>query len=197
MVPKFSSGTGEYPPVYTSTPLTSLKKSRKDKRVENNLDGDLIKRTNLQPCLPPPGDTPSERIRWARYNKNMTIKQVAGKASLHEPTVSRAENNKPIEIDSLKKLSIILEQPVWWLGCFENLLEHTLAQRITKARLYQGMTKREFAKLLGVDEKTVRWWESETSEPTAESMKLLSPYLTIINLSTHLQKFPAEPETAN
>ncbi len=109
----------------------------------------------------------------------MTIKQVAEKAEIHEPTVSRAENGKPIEIGTLKKLAIILEQPIWWLGCFEKLPEETLAQRIRKRRLYHGFTKREFASVIGVNEKTVRWWEDETAEPSAESLKILLPYLTL------------------
>lgn len=122
----------------------------------------------------------------------MTIKQVAEKANLREPTVSKSENNKAIEIDTLKKLSIILEQPIWWLGCFENLPECTLAQRITKARLYHGMTKREFAKLLGVNERTIRFWEGEVSEPSEESLERLSPHLSIIRHSTNVKSFLLE-----
>jgi len=137
----------------------------------------------LQSSLPPPGDTPAERTRWARYKKNLTIKQVAERAGLHEPTVSRAENGKPVEINTLKRLSIILEQPIWWLGCFENLPEETLAQRIKKCRLYHGFTKREFASVLGVHEKTIRWWESEIVEPSSESLTLLFPYLDYIKYS--------------
>jgi len=119
----------------------------------------------------------------------MTIKQVADKTELREATVSHAENGKSIEIATIKKLSIILEQPIWWLGCFENLPSETLAQRIRKCRLYHGFTKRQFADKLGINEKTVRLWEDQISEPSVESLKLLQPYFSIIEHSTHPQSF--------
>ena len=115
----------------------------------------------------------------------MTIKQVAEKTSLRESTVSHAENGKPIEIETLKKLSFILEQPIWWLGCFETLPADTLAQRIRKCRLYHGLTKREFANKLSVNEKTIRFWEGEKSKPSVKSLELLNPCISIIH-STHL-----------
>jgi site-specific DNA recombinase len=42
-----------------------------DTRASNNPTEDIIKCTSLQPSLPPSGDTPSERIRWARYKKKI------------------------------------------------------------------------------------------------------------------------------
>jgi transcriptional regulator with XRE-family HTH domain len=56
----------------------------------------------------------------------MTIKQVAGKAELRESAVSCAENGKSVDIATLKKISVVLQQPVWWLCCFEKLPIDTL-----------------------------------------------------------------------
>ncbi len=113
----------------------------------------------------------------------MTIKQVAAKAMLREATVSKAENNKAIDIGTLAMIAKVLDQTVWWLGCYETLPEHTLAERIYKCRLYHGLTKREFANDLGVNERNIRFWETGLFKPSAESIRLLLPYLAILERS--------------
>lgn len=55
---------------------------------------------------------------------------------------------------TVRALAEALKQPVWFLGCYELLPEDTLGQRIRKARLYHGLTKKEFANRFGVNEKT-------------------------------------------
>lgn len=52
-----------------------------------------------------------------------------------------------------RALAAALKQPVWFLGCYDALPEDLLGQRIRKARLYEGLTKKEFADRLGVNEK--------------------------------------------
>ena len=46
---------------------------------------------------------------------------------------------------TVRALADALNQPSWFLGCYEMLLEDMLGQRIRKVRLYQGFTTREFA----------------------------------------------------
>jgi transcriptional regulator with XRE-family HTH domain len=57
------------------------------------------------------------------------------------------------------------------------LPENTLGQRIRKARLYHGLTKKEFADKLGVNEKTVRLWEEDLCTLASSSMKSLALYI--------------------
>lgn len=57
------------------------------------------------------------------------------------------------------------------------LSENTLGHCIGKARLYEGLTKKEFAYKLGVNEKTVRLWEADLCTLVGSSMESLAPYL--------------------
>ncbi|MBP2658259.1 MAG: helix-turn-helix protein [Firmicutes bacterium] len=57
------------------------------------------------------------------------------------------------------------------------------SQRIRKARLWLGLTKKEFGALVGVNEKTVRLWENNSCEISKEALIKLKNYLD--NLKTH------------
>jgi transcriptional regulator with XRE-family HTH domain len=70
---------------------------------------------------------------------------------------------------------------VAYLGCYDKLPEHTLGQRITKARLYHGLTKEELAEKLGVDPKTLRHWEQDKQEPLQQHHTTLAVYLAILD----------------
>lgn len=139
-------------------------------RADNNSNDTIIKSTQLSKFanLPGQGNTPGERIRWARYKKGLDIVDVARMANLSEGNLSRIENSRGggICVTTIKNLSTLLEQPIWFLGCYENLPEKTIGQRIRKARLYHGMTNKEFAESIGVNEKTVRLWESDLTKPS-------------------------------
>ncbi|WP_372503690.1 helix-turn-helix domain-containing protein [Acididesulfobacillus acetoxydans] len=51
--------------------------------------------------------------------------------------------------------------------------ERTFAEKVHKIRLCMGMTKRSFAKHLGVDEQTVRHWELNDQNPSRRSIALI------------------------
>jgi len=61
------------------------------------------------------------------------------------------------------------------------LPENTLAQRITKARLFYGFTKEEFAQIIGVDVKTLRNWEQGKHVPLPRYSDVLNQYLEVLN----------------
>lgn len=114
-----------------------------------------------------PGNTPGERIRWARYKKNFTIKDLSEATDISEAFISYVENgHAACSITTARKISVALEEPVWFIACLEDLPTDTLAQRIRKYRLYLGLTKREFAAHIGVHEKTVKLWEDGCSVPS-------------------------------
>ncbi|MBY0088811.1 helix-turn-helix transcriptional regulator [Brevibacillus brevis] len=56
-------------------------------------------------------------------------------------------------------------------------LESTLRERIIKARLYNGYTKREFAALLGISERTLYEWEHGRRIPPEEQRVIIERYL--------------------
>ena len=108
----------------------------------------------------------------------MDIVDVARAAGLSSATVSKVENGRQIPIVvTVRALASVLEQPVCFLGCYEVLPEDTLGQRIRKARLYHGLTKKEFADRLGVNEKTIRLWEADLCTLTSDSQMILAPLL--------------------
>lgn len=108
----------------------------------------------------------------------MDIVDVARAAGQSTATVSKVENGRQIPIVvTVRALAEVLKQPVWFLGCYDVLPEDTLGQRIKKARLYHGLTKKEFADRLGVNEKTIRLWEADLCNLTSDSLKSLAPLL--------------------
>lgn len=143
----------------------------------------LVKSTSFSPTLPLPGDTPGERLRWARLKKNLSIVALSRKSDVSEGTISGIENhNESGSIITIRLLAAILEQPIWFLGCFEKLPSIIIADKIKKTRLYHGLTKKEFANRIGVNEKTVRLWEADLCKLTAQSLQKVEPYLHILTI---------------
>jgi DNA-binding XRE family transcriptional regulator len=68
-------------------------------------------------------------------------------------------------ITNLKTFAKTLNLPISYLGCFENLPETTISEKITKARLFNGLTKTELAELLGCDVKSIGGWISNKFTP--------------------------------
>ena len=159
-----------------------LLKIRTGSRACNNLGFDIVKEISTQE-LPEPGNTTADRVYYARCLLGYSILTLAKKAVISEVTISKIVHGKPAKITSLKKLSIVLKQPVCFWGCFEDLPENILPQRIRKARLWLGLTKKEFGALVRVNEKTVRLWENNSCEISKESLIKLKHYLD--NLKTH------------
>lgn len=128
------------------------------------------------------GDTPGSRLRKARFAKNMTVVDLVKETGLGKPTIYKLEADKitaspPI----LRILSHILSVSIAYLGNFENLPQETLGQRIKKARLYHGYSKAEFSRLLSVDVKTLRCWESDERKPLTRHCQKLAQYLFVLD----------------
>lgn len=108
----------------------------------------------------------------------MLVKELAAASGLSAAAIIHIEkNHKKPSLPNLRLLSKIFGKPVSYLGCFENLPEETLGQKIKKARLYRGYTKVEFAKLIGVDVKTLRCWENDIHRPLQEFMKVILHFI--------------------
>jgi DNA-binding XRE family transcriptional regulator len=82
---------------------------------------------------------------------------------------------------NLRRLSEALRVSIAYLGCFESLPEHTLGQRIKKARLYHGYNKREFAKKIGVSTRMIWLWEKDEYRSSEKNMERLDTFLAILN----------------
>lgn len=127
-------------------------------------------------------DTPGLRIRAARNEVNLTIRELAALSGLTPETISMMENGvHPPSLKSLRKLSTCLSRPIHYLGCFETLPETTFGERLKKARLFNGLTKEETARKLRVDPKSITNWESNRSTPAATYIDMLNQFLNIFN----------------
>ncbi len=125
-------------------------------------------------------DSSGGRIRRLRMDLNMTIKELAQLIEITPRSLNRIELDQSMaSLSTLRKLSIVLKAPIWFLGCFEEFPEETYGQRIRKARFYYGYTKKEFANLLGVDEKTITNLEQNIHSPSPITRKAILPYLKI------------------
>ncbi|KLI01273.1 DNA-binding protein [Brevibacillus formosus] len=82
---------------------------------------------------------------------------------------------------SLRRLSNVLGVSVAFLGCFEKMPESTLGEHIIKARLYYGYTKREFAALLRISERTLYEWEYDRKILPEEPRVIIERYLDILS----------------
>ncbi|UYZ15180.1 transcriptional regulator [Brevibacillus sp. WF146] len=134
----------------------------------------------MSPALPE-DDTPGGRIRRARVEKNMLLVDLAAATGLSVRSLRLAEHNKTTVCPSnLRKLSEALGVSIAYLGCFESLPEHTLGQRINKARLYHGYNKREFAKKIGVSARMIWLWEKDEYRPSEKYMERLDTFLAIL-----------------
>jgi DNA-binding XRE family transcriptional regulator len=121
------------------------------------------------------GSTPSERIKWARIQKGWLIKTLAAKVEITTTTLSNIERKAvySVEMRTLRKLAIDLEQPIWYLGCFENMPEGTFFEKLEKARCYHGHTKVEMAAEIGVHARTIFDWKDKEPSQIIKEKALL------------------------
>lgn len=137
--------------------------------------------TSYTPFLNVKDDTSGGRLKAARIAKHMYLIDLASITGLCTRTIGLVESNKQIASPpTLRLLSKALDVPISFLGCFEQLPETTLGNRITKARLYHGYTKREFALLLDVDVRTLFNWENDRFVPLDSHLNLLTGYIDIL-----------------
>jgi transcriptional regulator with XRE-family HTH domain len=135
----------------------------------------------MSPALPE-DDTPGGRIRRARLEKNMLLVDLAAATGLSVRSLRLAEQNKStVSPPNLRRLSEALGVSIAYLGCFENLPEQTLGQRIKKARLYHGYNKREFGEILGVSRRMIVGWEKDEYRPSEKYMEHLNTFLAILH----------------
>lgn len=153
-------------------------------REENIFDLSVVRRAKMPPWLLGhqwSGDSPGARLRQARVAKNMTIRDLAAVTGLSVAAIGNLEADKfNASLPNLRMLAKALGVPVAYLGCFERLPENTLGQRITKARLYHGLTKEEMARAIGVDPKTLRSWEQGKHVPLPRYLNVLNQYLKVL-----------------
>jgi len=158
------------------------------KRADNNLDIFLVRQAKLPVWLLGhqwSGNSPGARLRQAKVTNNMTIRDLCAITGLSVTAIKQLEADKfNASLSNLRKFAKVLKVSIEYLGYFEMLPENTLAQRITKARLFHGFTKEEFAPIVGVDVKTLRNWEQGKHVPLSRDTDVLNQYLEVLKHNT-------------
>lgn len=146
-----------------------------DKRSDHNLDEIRFMRSIDQHAEMKIGSTSAERIRWFRMQKGWLIKTLAAKVGIAAAHLSQIEGKfiGTAEMKTLCKLAIELDQPIWFLGCFENMPEDTFFARLEKARCYHGHTKVEMAAAIGVHIRTIFDWKDKGPSQILKEKALL------------------------
>ena len=154
------------------------------KRADNDLELFIVRRTNLPVWLLGhqwSGNSPGARLRQAKVTNNMTIRDLCAITGLSVTAIKQLEADKfNASLSNLRKFAKVLKVSIEYLGYFEMLPENTLAQRITKARLFHGFTKEEFAPIVGVDVKTLRNWEQGKHTPLSRYSDVLNQYMEVL-----------------
>ncbi|BAU27651.1 helix-turn-helix protein [Aneurinibacillus soli] len=108
----------------------------------------------------------------------MFIVELAKQAKLTKEMISMIERGVYTpKIKTLKKLSEALDIPIWYLGCFENLPEDTLGQRLRKAKLYAGLISSELAQILSASHRSVCSWERDEAIPSPENKLAVDEFI--------------------
>ena len=96
----------------------------------------------------PPPNNVNDRVRWARLNKYMTQVELARKINCVPHTIIMIEKTGHYNIATLKKISDVLEQPIEFGGCFENMPETTFGERLKRLDIIMGMINKKLPKFL-------------------------------------------------
>ena len=152
-------------------------KIRKGKRGINNFD-----QKGVSSNIYSEEDTSGCRVYNSRIKKNLSINQLANLSGVCTISITNVElNRRPLTLKALSKISIVLDEPISYLGAFESMPCDTIGQKLKKARYYQGHTQKEAAAIIGVNNDTIVQWEYGYSEPLKANLDKLEEYFSILS----------------
>ncbi|WP_411346987.1 helix-turn-helix domain-containing protein [Paenibacillus sp. WLX2291] len=129
-----------------------------------------------------PTDTAGQRIRAARLENHMTIREVASRIQISTNSLSSIENEKTNpSLLIVGKLSTLYNKEIWYLGAYEHMPVETQGQRIRKARYYRGWVKQNLANFFNIEAKSVYNWEADRVRLSSETKKKLDSFFQIFH----------------
>ena len=117
-----------------------------------------VKALKPLPFLPEPG-TLGEHVKRRCLELGLRQVDVASRLGVSEWTILNWERGKTVPAVGLTPR--IIE----FLGYDPHLIPETLGQRLVAAGRVLGLSRKRLAKLLGIDEGTVRRWEGDRCKP--------------------------------
>jgi len=103
----------------------------------------------------------------------LTIRQLAQSSGVSEATISKIENlhSTGQDVQVIKRLSVALSQPIWFIGCYDLLPDDTHSSIMRKVRLFRGQYVCEFAADLDIDPTALSRHENCKSSPPDHVME--------------------------
>src|SRR5690606_24179294 len=79
-------------------------------------------------------DTPGIRLRKARLEKNLFLRELAELTGLTPENIRNIEKDvyeckSGLKVTTAKKLAKALDKPIWYIGFYDKLTEKTLGQK--------------------------------------------------------------------
>lgn len=101
--------------------------------------------------------SPSYRIKKARIDKNLSLKELSSLSEISYNYITALESGKyKPNFKVLNRLSQALDKPVWYwyLGCYEDMPEDNFTDKLKKARHYHGDSKKDLANKIGANNRS-------------------------------------------
>lgn len=123
----------------------------------------------------------SERLRWCRYRLGLMQKEVAQRVGISQTLYEEMERGDCLEYpaQAVDKLAALYQVPVEdLLDEYSRFLYDGPIDQIRAARERLGLSRKAFAELAGVVEKSVRDWEMGRKKVSKRSWERLKKYLS-------------------
>ena len=108
--------------------------------------------------------TVPERLRWCRHQKGILQREVADLVGISRKQYIDYETGRVdgYDVEMLERLAKLFQVPVTdFLDEYNLFLYRGQGKLIREYRLSLGMKKREFCKMLGFSESSIRTWEKD------------------------------------
>lgn len=125
--------------------------------------------------------TVPERLRWCRYRLGLIQKEVAQRVGISQTLYEEMERGDCREYPAyaVDKLAGLYQVPVEdLLDGYSRFLYNGPVDQIRCARERMGLSRKAFAELAGVGEKSVRDWEMGRKKVSRKSWERLKKYLS-------------------
>lgn len=129
------------------------------------------------PSYPSVLNTLGDHIRKKRLDLRLLQRQVAQQIGVSEATIYNWEGNRT---KALRKIPAVLR----FLGYSPWPNPASFPERLVLYRRVLGLSRRQMAKTLGVNESTLARWETGRGSPAKESLKILEDLLQALGTSS-------------
>jgi len=156
-------------------------------RADNNLGMILVKQFTIHKASHrfEPGNTIGERVRWARQQLKLSIRDLARTSQVSEVTISHIENRPHTrhDVGTVRLLAYSLHQPVYFIGCYDLIKEDDFKSSLKKMRLMAGLYICELAKRIQIDPSQLVKYENGSFRPYSSTLLKMIQVFEEIQLS--------------